>query len=97
MKKDIKRYHISQTYRQIKPLDKRDNEYIQHVVYDTLRKCIADKLAHERVSVREEDFHTDYRLDLYVFSPSEFWGIVQEQAREMYRPLGCDQLIGDKD
>lgn len=45
-----------------------------------LRMQIADLIVRTRMTTTVNAFHTDYSIDLYVFTPDEFHRIVQEEA-----------------
>jgi hypothetical protein len=54
-------------------------QYVQRVA----RTAIADTISKTRMARVERDFSIEFRCDLYVFSPDEFWGIVEQAAHEL--------------
>ena len=50
---------------------------------DYLRKIIADLIVRKKVTESNDDFFKEYRLDLYIATPSEFWEIVEREATEI--------------
>ena len=48
-----------------------------------LWKCIADLIVRHKVKESNDDFYKEYRIDLYVATPNEFWEIVEREATEI--------------
>ena len=57
----------------------RTNSYM----YGYIRESMSDFIAKERVKESRDDFYKEYRLDLYVATPKEFWKIVEREAQEI--------------
>ena len=55
----------------------------RHIVNDYLRKTMADFIIKEKAKELNDDFYKEYRLDLYVATPNEFWKIVEREAHEI--------------
>ena len=56
---------------------------VESYTRDYLRKLIADLIVRKKVTESNNDFYKEYRLDLYVATPSEFWEIVEREATEI--------------
>ncbi len=61
------------------------NPDVVHYVKRLARESIAATIADTRLERKEHDFHVEFRCDLYVFSPNDFWQIVEEAAQEIAR------------
>lgn len=58
---------------------------VSELVRRDLVRNISELLSHEKIKTIEGDFVTEYRLELYVFTPDEFYQAVQAEAQEMMR------------
>ena len=59
--------------------------YARKLVLDRMRQKIAHFIADSKVKVEQRKYHTEYRLELYVFSPDELHQLIQREAIKMYR------------
>lgn len=62
-----------------------DPDRANHYIHGHLRDAMSDFIAKERVKESNDDFYKEYRLDLYVATPKEFWEIVKREAEEIAR------------
>ena len=58
---------------------------VDRFVASEARQSMASQIAHVRMKKTEGDHSVEFRCDVYVFSPDEFWQIVEEAARELSR------------
>lgn len=48
-------------------------------------RAFADQIAHSRIRKVDDAYSVEFHADLYVFSPDQFWQIVQTMADELTR------------
>jgi len=58
-------------------------ERAEHYANDFLRNSIANFIVNKKAEESRDDFYKEYRLDLYVATPSEFWEIVEREAEKI--------------
>ena len=58
---------------------------VRSFVQAEARQALADQIARTRMQSIEHDHHIEFRCDVYVFSPDEFWEIVDQAANELAR------------
>ncbi len=51
-----------------------------HVMRD-MREDLADFVSHARLREEERGFETEFRMDLFVFNPDEFWEVVETEVQ----------------
>ncbi|WP_332822460.1 hypothetical protein [Stutzerimonas kunmingensis] len=59
------------------------NPDVERYVQRIAREAIADTISRTRIERKEHDHHVEFRCDLYVFSPNDFWAIVEQAAQEI--------------
>ena len=60
-----------------------DPERADHFANKYLREIISDVIIRDRAMESRDDFYKEYRLELYVATPREFWEIVEREAQEI--------------
>lgn len=55
----------------------------EHEARKNMRMQIAEHLIDKAVQVTEHYWGQEHRIDLYVFTPEEFWTTVHEEARKL--------------
>lgn len=68
-------------------------ERIHRAAQQNLREGLADFICAERCKIIKQDNHVEFRLDLYVATPEEFWAAVRHQAFEMARRMNVDSSM----
>ncbi len=58
---------------------------VRRIVRDRARQALAGALAFERITETTRDYSTEFRVEVLVFSPDEFYKIVQEEAMRLCR------------
>jgi hypothetical protein len=48
-----------------------------------MRVSLAHRLLDTKLEIIKGQFHTDYRMQIYVFNPEEFMKVVNEKAEEL--------------
>ncbi len=59
------------------------NSEVAVFVQRQAQHVMADKIARTRMERIERDFSVEFKCDLYVFTPDEFWQIVETAAIEL--------------
>lgn len=81
MFKDSQRYNI--TFCKAVPNIDRPFMDMEYRILNEAREAIADKIVHSKMRKDVGEWSTEYSLNLYVFSPEEFWEIVQKEAARL--------------
>ena len=61
------------------------DERARHMAIEDMRMALADRIVKTKMEVKACDFHTEYSLHLYVFTPDEFMKEVNQRAEELDR------------
>lgn len=59
------------------------NPGVEDFVRREARHAFADMISGSRITRHEHDHSIEFRCDVYVFNPDEFWQIVEEAAQEI--------------
>lgn len=54
---------------------------IEHMIERDLSRNMADFIYGRRVEKREGEFHTEYRLRLYILTPDQLHSIIQDEVQ----------------
>lgn len=79
---DDSRIHFSITLDRTSMHSLKADPVKQHLL-DTMREKTADFLLNKHIIETEYEFCTEFSLNLFVFTPDEFWGIVQQEAERI--------------
>lgn len=60
-------------------------DQIPEIVRRDMAREMAEFLSHEKITTREGPYVTEYGMELYVFSPDEFYKAVQEESQALFR------------
>lgn len=58
---------------------------IPEIVRRDIAREMAEFLTREKITTRDGPYVTEYGMELYVFSPDEFYRAVQDEAQELFR------------
>ncbi len=65
-----------------------DQERHDYMAKEILRKDLSNLIQKDKTKRFERDHHIEFRLELYVATPEEFWEIVEQRALEIASRMG---------
>lgn len=67
----------------VRILNEVDTDEARRIAISDMRTAFAHRLLEAKVEITKGQFHTDYRMQIYVFTPEEFMKVVNEKAEEL--------------
>lgn len=62
-----------------------DGDRARAYIHSALHREVAHLLVKSRIDETRRDYHTEFRVELYVFTPDEFARAVQQEAMSLTR------------